>query len=339
MKKGLVAIIFLIAFVFTAQVSFAQLTGIETGYLNIVPESPGPNEQVTATLTSYATDLNAADISWLINGEVVKKGKGIKKISFTTGELGSVSDIEAIAATEDGWSFNKNLTLRPAKVSLIYEPDTYTPPFYRGKPIYTYQGRVRVIALPQFVDENGIFLKPSELIYIWKEKGVVANNASGYGKSVFNFKGKIPFRTNDITVEASAPGKDLSARASLSLTPVEPKVVLYENDPAYGILYNKAIGNNFNLDKDEISIAAVPYFFNTDRRSDVNLNYEWNVNGAPISSLVGNENIVLRKTAKDASGNSMIFLKLSNTKDIYQFINKSLTVFFGENANNAGFFR
>src|SRR3989338_5459408 len=72
--------------------------------LDISPEFPMPKQNVTATLGSYATNLDKAYISWSINGQEMSKGVGKKVFFFTMGDLGSSVDLTATINTFDGQS-------------------------------------------------------------------------------------------------------------------------------------------------------------------------------------------------------------------------------------------
>jgi len=53
------------------------------------PETPGPNQDVILTLTSFAVDLDKAQISWRLNSQLGLLGIGRKSFTFKTGESGN----------------------------------------------------------------------------------------------------------------------------------------------------------------------------------------------------------------------------------------------------------
>jgi hypothetical protein len=317
----------------TAGSVLGQMPGVETGYLTISPENPGPNELVTARLDSYSTDLNAASISWLVNGVIVNQAKGLKTITFRAGALGAKTTVQVVATTAEGRPISKILTIQPVKVSLIYETDSYVPPFYRGKSSYSYEGRARVIALPEFVDQDGKKINPSSLIYLWKAGGQVAAGDSGYGKQIFSFRGRIPLRPNFVTVTVTNADKTLVAEGGIEIVPAAPLVLLYENNPELGVLYNKALSSNISLQKNEVWIAAAPYFFDADAKNNPNLKYDWNLNGQPVGDAA--DTLVLRRVG-DAAGSSLLSLQVSNTRRILQFGNANLNIAFGRQTKTGG---
>ena len=52
--------------------------------LSLSPQYPSSNQNVTATLSSYTTDLNKALIVWSINNQEASEGVGKKSFYFTT---------------------------------------------------------------------------------------------------------------------------------------------------------------------------------------------------------------------------------------------------------------
>ena len=59
-------ILFTVFFTFDARGANAQIGDFGQSEINveITPETPGPNEVVYVTLTSYLTNINAATITW-----------------------------------------------------------------------------------------------------------------------------------------------------------------------------------------------------------------------------------------------------------------------------------
>ena len=44
----------------------------------------------------------------------------------------------------------------------------YTPPFYKGKKIFTSESVIKFIAIPNFVTSNNKKIPASDLVYTWK---------------------------------------------------------------------------------------------------------------------------------------------------------------------------
>jgi hypothetical protein len=119
--------------------------------VEIIPTYPRPNEMVFVNLALYTDDLNSADISWYQDGKNVLSGKGEVKYSFKAGSVGTETKIEIRIKLLSGASFSKTFTLNPASVDLVWEANSYVPPFYKGKALHPRQGSLKLVAMPEFV--------------------------------------------------------------------------------------------------------------------------------------------------------------------------------------------
>ena len=108
--------------------------------VEIIPNYPEPNTVVFINLTLYTDDLNSADINWYKDGKSVLSGKGETKYSFRMGGVGEETTIEIKIKLLSGASFSKSFTLNPASVNLVWEANSFVPPFYKGKALHPRQG-------------------------------------------------------------------------------------------------------------------------------------------------------------------------------------------------------
>ena len=146
-KRGLIIFSTLVCAFFAFTVH-AQLQNVDVA-LTTNPEYPSANSNVTISLSTYSIDLGKAKISWLLDGNLSLEGVGKKTFSFTTGDTGSSSTIQVKIETADGNSVDKQLTITPANVDMLWEAyDSYVPPFYKGKKLGTGEGTYKVVALP-----------------------------------------------------------------------------------------------------------------------------------------------------------------------------------------------
>ena len=155
MASVAVAVLPVISF---AQSSFSSELGVD-----ISPNYPRPNETVSINLSLYTADLNSALITWYRDGESVLEGRGETRYSFQMGPVGKETKIEIQIELLGGTSFSKTFTLNPASVDLVWEADSYVPPFYKGKALHAMQGRLKIVAMPEFV-KNGARISPQNLI-------------------------------------------------------------------------------------------------------------------------------------------------------------------------------
>ncbi|MSU55483.1 MAG: hypothetical protein EXS46_03025 [Candidatus Taylorbacteria bacterium] len=308
--------------------SFQSLGGQHDSIIvETTPLHPGPNETVNINIQNYSTDLDRSDISWSLNGKISSKGIGKKQFQFRTSKVGSISNILIVVVTPEGVSFQKALNIRPATVDLIWEAQSYMPPFYKGKAYYPYQGVVKIVAIPNIVTEGGGTISPKNIIYTWTVNGSINQEASGYGKNYIYFKGEIPLKAGRIEVEVSTLDKTYIASNQTSFAPQSPEVVFYEDNPIYGILYNKALTGTFHLKDLEIKITAIPYFIGTTERNGSGLMYEWGMNNKSTGISSNKDNLIFRQE-KGAEGVSLISLQISNPTEIFQFSKSNLSINF-----------
>ncbi|MDP1625373.1 MAG: hypothetical protein Q8L64_06475 [bacterium] len=293
--------------------------------LSLIPEVPQPNGLFDVRLQSYSMGLDSALVVWSIDGKEVQRGVGLKSLSARAGGVGSMSTIHVSVVTVGTGTFNTSIVIRPADVALVWESDTYTPPFYKGKALHSYNGAFKVIALPEFVDFSGKRINPKELIYSWSKNGEVQANASGYGKNTFITSQTSYLRPGeDIMVEVSAPRDNIVARRSVTISPIVPKIVFYENSGLYGTLYEKSLLRSVNLVNDEVEIVAEPYFFSVPVRNSAALSYSWKLNGQTVPSFQNRSGVILRKTGQ--AGASSIGVTIQNSQKLLQGANSAIII-------------
>lgn len=311
------------------QIQSAVLSDIaNSADITTIPASPGANENVSVKIESFSFDLNSSEIIWAINGVIKDRGLGKKIFSFKTGNVGSISLIKAVIKTKEGETIEKTLVVRPAGVDILWEADSYTPPFYKGKALYSYQSLVTVIALPNMVNSSGTKINPDNLIYKWTKDGKVLGGVSGYGKSKFSFSKSILSRPDEIEVEVTSTDKKIKASGNIIIEPIEPKTVIYENNPLYGIIYEKAISGEFKLNGNEITLITTPYFFG---KNDVGeaIKYDWRMNGKSINNKPDTRQSTFRNT-EGVKGSTKISVDLQNESKELQSAGTGVFLNFGE---------
>jgi len=282
-------------------------------YVNISNKFPRPLETVKIDIEAYGIDLNKATITWSVNGTVVNTGIGQKTFEVQTGKLGVTKKIGISIKPERGLPINKSVTLSPQELDLIWEARTYTPPFYRGKAMYTPQENVVIVALPNFISTGNTKLSSDKLIYNWSNEGDVAQEQSGYGKNTYKMKGDILMKTNGVSVEVTGFGKE-KAKESVDLRVTFPEVVFYENNPLYGVLWNKSLKGSFSFTDEEKVVEAFPFYFGVFRKSDPKLSYTWRINNKDILVPKNQSMMTFRNTDKD-SGSSLIGTTINNSSN------------------------
>lgn len=303
--------------------------------LRISPEFPGAFTNVNVTVEGLGIDLDRSKISWFLNEQISKTGIGEKNFSFKTGAMGVSVNLIVTVETIDGAKINSAASITPAEVSLVWEPVAYAPPFYKGKRLYTYESPIRVIAIPEIV-ENGRRLASDELVFKWKENYKLIQSASGSGKDTITVRNSVPLKPIVVSVEISTLNNSITATGDISAEPDQPQILFYENSPLYGILWNRALTSPFALAQKEIAVLATPYFFGVQNAADPKLQYTWTLNGAPVSPTT-EKNILTLRQESEQTGTALLGLRVANTKGIFQFSDGSLSIELGKKPDT-GFF-
>ncbi len=304
-----------------------QLT--QTVSIKMSPQYPGPNSNVNISIESFSTDLDTSKITWSV-GEVVKKsGLGVKDFSLQTGPSGKSITVNISIEPQIGTSFIKTVTIQPGEVDLLWQGKSYTPPFFKGRALWSNQGQIILFAVPHTSSPDGTPLKSSELIYRWSKDGTVISNSSGTGKNSIILTDSVLSLPQTITVEVLSDANTIVGSKSIRLASIAPSVLIYEDSPLYGPLFNREVGDKFILSSQEVSFSAFPLFFSTLSKSESNISYSWGTNSA--SEQPGSR--ITFRAPETGSGSSNISLKIDNVSKLLQSTQRSFLVQFG-NTNN-----
>lgn len=296
----------------------AQIGTTESLSITINPDYPRPYQIVTVTPESTLIDLSASTVTFSVNGKVVQEGTGGESASIAIGGPGVTTTI-VVTATNNGQKYTKSVVIRPADVALILEPTSTTHPFYEGASLIGNEGRVRIIAVPDLRTSSGTPIPASSLVYTWRNGEQILQGSSGIGKSVLTATAPVRYRDTVITVTVSSQDSSVVGQASVFVSPRDPVMRIYENDPLLGTRYEKALPDSIELTENEATYRAVPYYFTSTP------SITWAVNGTPSQtgrditvrpSGNGKGTAVLRSTALLGNGG--------------QSAEKGLSVVFGE---------
>jgi hypothetical protein len=295
----------------------------------VSPELPGPGDPVTISVTSYSSNLNAADISWFVNGALVTRGIGATKFSFTNGSTGATTKVDVFIVKAEGGELARSFSFAPADLELTFEAEGYVHPFYKGRTVFTHQSPYRVVAIPRFIGSNGGVIPESQLVYNWRVNDRAVQDQSGYGKSVLRSVGSLVSRPFSVSVEVTDQSGIIKAEASTYIEPYESEVLMYEDNPLYGIMYERAVDGPFELDRQEVALLAVPYFFGINTPKDIDIEYEWRLAGS-IVSLPPNQNRMVVRNVDNVKGTSNIGLFVSHMTNILQAAQTSAVLNYDE---------
>ena len=305
------------------------------------PESPKSFETITLSLRSFTVDLNRSVVSWAVNGKTALSGIGKTSFSFQTAKAGTSYTID-ISVKDSGLGvLTKRLSFRVGEVDLLWEAtDSYVPPFYKGKALPASQGSIKLVAVPNLFSGSKK-LSPDELVYRWKrnDKYRELTAQSGYGKKSVLIRGDLIKSGESIEVEASSLNNGSAGQGRASFSYENPLIVFYEDRPAEGVGYNRAISGEFNLPNKESTILAVPYFFSAKARESKTISYSWRVGNKDISGTDGNKSFITLREEGSGSGSENVSVSINHVSRVLQEAAAGFGVNFGEGGTGgANFF-
>lgn len=292
--------------------------------VTMIPSIPAPFDHVTIDLKSFMTNLDTATISWSA-GNLKKTGRGEKHFEFDVGDVGSITTVNITIQTMEGTTVTRSLSIRPGNIDLLFEAETYTPPLYKGKALYTPGANVKVMAMPNMVDERGVRLESKDLIYGWKINGKLQENASGFGKNVLYTTNPSVLRALTVEVEVSSLSGNTKAKENITLNEANPLILFYEDNPLLGTLYERALPSQITLGGKEVTLMAVPYFFGTEEK-DSGITYSWSLND---KALTEKQSTITLRTDTEEGGTASLEVEIKSISNMFQFARNLLLVSFG----------
>jgi len=289
--------------------------------LSLSPTYPKINEPVQAKVQNFNLNLPTAEISWTLDGVLKQKSIGGNTFNFSLPNSNSHTLGVSVLAT-DGSFAEKTIAVQAGFVGLVWQANTYTPPFYRGKALPAHQSSILFIAMPESSKSD------SNLSYLWEQNGLILGDKSGVGKNSLEIETPLVTRPQTVSVTVSDPTGSFRAQNSLTISTVNPEVVLYQKHPLYGILYENALSQSFTATGNESAFIATPYYFSTSGGTPT-ASYEWKLNGGVVSS--GGANEVTFRNSDSESGQSDISVFVKDISRLLQSAGASFSILF----NNA----
>lgn len=292
--------------------------------IRTVPDTPPPDTTATVLIESFTFDIKGAYIIWKINGEVVAEGVGETSYRFTTPASGKEVFIEAFVALPGGKEFKESLRFKPSTVDLLWQADTYVPPFYKGKALPTHRSRIRAVAIPAFAAGEDA----KRQVYAWN---INRSTRAGQGTGVSTTNVEATWDGSRISLSVDVQSQDKVARASrtVSIASVKPEIRFYEHSPLYGVRYDHALSERIRVSAPEYIVRAVPYFFSKPDRDYGYLVYRWNIDGRDIELPPGNQDDLTILGGESVSRN--IFLKVYSEKRVTQVAANGVMIDFSNN--------
>ena len=321
-----------IAFFSITSIIFAQAdtsNSMSSISVNVSPSSPRAGDSVVLTLSSNLLDLNSSKIIWYIDG-VARKETSSKSITIKAKSDGQKTTIRVVVQTSDGIIKEMSGEISPTGVDLIIEPMSYTLPFYKGKPFFINEGTIKIVAVPDIIID-GVKIASSDLNFKWKRGEIMLASNSGKGKDSIIINGSIPIRDINLGLQILDSSGNVLAENSKVISVDKPKILFYEDNPLYGILYNKAItGDYFLGTKEELDVIAKPFSFNFINDTPEESSYVWYTNGNYVAPNGKINELILRQTTTNLKGTASISLDVKNNNIVTQSASGAFNVDFGE---------
>jgi hypothetical protein len=296
----------------------------EKVYYNVSPQKPSIGSTVEIEAQMYGTAVKDSNFVWKISDRIFKEGAGANKINFVLSEK---TKVDLTIETGAGVTIQKIFEFDPKKIVIIWESKTYTPPFYKGKPLYSKESSIVLNAI-NLDQENPLTNIYND--YTWKVDTTVKGNASGVGYSSYVYQGDILgleplFTVNMMGVQSAkdrAAGKAVSigGQSVLRVQSFPTEIMSYEKSPLLGVLFNKTIKSPYYLNKSETTLVSYPVYYSLS--SSLSGLYEWYVNDVKINT---NLNELSFKKKKD-NEQSKLTVGITNKASILQTRNASYIV-------------
>jgi hypothetical protein len=215
-------------------------------------------------------------------------------------------------------------SVRAQEIDFLIQGDTYTPPFYKGRSLWSTQTKITAVAIPRIPGVSNT----SSLEYIWTKNGTVLGGpqgVNGVGRSTLTFTDQISER-QIIKLEILSSEGALLTEESITISPVKTEVLVFENNPLYGFLFHNEVGQEYSMKGSEVTFAAFPLFFSAINIGASSIEYRWQSNN---ESLGISPETTLR-SPDGIRGSSIINVKASHKDKFLQESRKNFLVEFGQ---------
>jgi hypothetical protein len=308
----------------SGQTSYGQIDVSFSVSIAMSPESPRPNQEVTLTINDSSVNFNNTAVTWYVNGQVFRRGVGERKITINAGELGTRTNVRV--EYSNGFStVIKTRIISPSEIDFLWQGSVYTPPFYKGRPLWTKQSQLTITAIPHVTGPNGGRLDSNTLVYRWTRNTKIIGENSGIGRNSFTMLDSPLSRDENIGLEVFDANNILLTKGSINLLATHPTILIYEDNPLYGTMFHREVGQSYIAREREISFTAVPLFFSVPSRTSSNLSYEWGADGD-----IRTGNSVTYRVPDGTSGTSNVRVDIKHRDNFIQNSTRNFLVQFGQ---------
>ncbi|MCC6198970.1 hypothetical protein IT401_02045 [Candidatus Nomurabacteria bacterium] len=312
---SLISLCLLLVLVSSYPVKAQGVTQIANISIEMTPNNPSPGQTVTLRAVSYSIDLSRSRLSWTYAGKSVLSGIGATQVSIIAPASGQTATANVTASASGISPLSSSVTLRPGSIDLLWEgAQSSVPPFYKGRPLFSNGGLLRVVAVP-------VTSAPNQLSYSWTRNDDALQNISGAGRSSIVVEHTI-FNGNE-KIGVSAAGGLFEGIASLSLTPRSPGVIAYKKDEGF---IDFANGNEHNILSNDTGLIAVfePLFFTLRNNNLSDLVFNFTIGGEPVYG----ERNELPFSRPEGNPSGSVNLRISTTQYSIQNVERLFNIAF-----------
>ncbi len=302
---------------------------------SVSPEIPGPNQKVYIEIKGIGSFLGNSTITWQENGKIISSGLGITSFTLTTAGVGSATRVRVTISSPGESTITHDFNFAPSVVYLTWEADTSTPLFYKGKSLYSAGSQLKVVAIP-FVVTGSSLVASNRLSFQWTHNDDKVPNKSGLGKNVLLLSGDQLQSNERVSLEVLYGGQKVGY-AEIVVPAVTPQVLLYARNPLRGELLERALPPAFNLNTNEVTLQAEPYFFANRSVSAGNISYSWTINGHDTAGPDSTRGLLTLRQSGQGSGAAVVGITIQNLDDdkMVQSARQALQITFGESTGNS----
>lgn len=315
--RGMYAFILIVSGLLAAPQAYAAAE------ISVSPKTPGSFTPITLRVTDFDTDISSANITWIIGGKTAKEGIGETTIETTTGAAGTPTTITVRVRGREGGINERTITIRPIDIDLLWQANTYTPPFYKGKALMTSESPVVFSVVPQ-VTTNGTPVSKENLIYTWKIDGKVDTKQSGYGKHTITARQNILRGELIVSVRVETRDGSSVGEKELLIPLSKPEIHFYEESVLRGTLYYSALDAGVTLGAQEGTIRAEPYFFAKEILNSTETSKTWRISNSIVPE--NNSHLLTVRGTEDTEGLVNISFSLHNSTRLLQVVKNSLPI-------------
>lgn len=244
--------------------------------VKVSPVLPEAGERVYVSLESFSVNLSDSNISWFSKKQIIKQGEGVTSINFIVPQESVDLVIQII--TPEAQEIVKNITISGNSNDLLWEaPDTYTPPFYKGKALPGPESLVKFVSLPSSLNN---FNLTKNADFVWSRNGSIIGPSSGKGRDSYSI---LMDSTKDVE-KISVTTNYLNQRSNneVSFKPFNMSVSVYPLSSGGEPFIARSLRNGDVVNK-EVSFFAAPYGAHPKYLSSRGLTYSWKIGSESIT--------------------------------------------------------